>query len=100
MYIIYGIKHRKGIYEGNPYDNYSIGSVDFETQLTSVEAGGDVDISKVKRPVLEDAMNRYGVKRLDDLIGMGIEYAYDKYQNVSSVSLSLRDDNNSYKEEV
>lgn len=100
MYVIYGIKHRKGIYQGHSYDNYSIGSVDFETQLSSVEAGCDVDISKVKRPILEDAMNRSGVKCLDDLIGMNIVYAYDKYQNVSSLILSPRDDNNSYKEEV
>lgn len=87
MYVIYGIKHRKGTYEGNNYDNYNIGAVDFDTELTSVEAGGDVDISKVKRPVLEEAMKRYGIKRLADLIGIGVEYCYDKYQNVSSLTL-------------
>lgn len=87
MYVIYGIKHRKGTYEGNSYDNYNIGTVDFDTSLSSVEAGGDVDISKVKRPVLEAAMQRFGIKKLDQLIGMGIEFSYDKYQNVNSIEL-------------
>lgn len=88
MYFIHGIKRKKGVYEGKPYDNTFIGSLDFDTQLSSVTAGADVDIQKVKSVIWDAALKDYNLTTDESALGLSVTYIYDRYQNVVSVILS------------
>lgn len=86
MYVIIGIKQKKGVYEGNPYDNKYIGCSDPDSKLSSLIAGVDVDIQKVKSSVWDSVLKDLGLTDIDT-IGMGISYTYDKWQNVVGFEL-------------
>lgn len=86
MYVILGIKQKKGVYEGNSYDNKYIGCSDSDSKISSLIAGADVDVQKVKSSVWDSCLKELGLSD-SDTIGMGITYTYDKWQNVVGIEL-------------
>ena len=87
MYVIYGIKRKQGEYLGKPYDNHVIGTVDRDTTLSSVVVGFDVDLQKVRTSVWNSILAQYNYTN-DDVLGMGVSFIYDKWQNVVNATFS------------
>lgn len=78
MLSVVGIEHRKGEYQGTPYDNYNLHCTRPAAEGNENEDGTMTEIVKVKASLFADfAVN----------IGDNIEVSYDKYGRIKDISV-------------
>lgn len=79
MYLVRGVKHSAGEYQGNSYDNMMIHTL--APNDGKMLCGDPVEIIKVKTPIFNRVCQNCGIQPLD-LVNKEIRVHYDRYGQV------------------
>lgn len=86
---IIGVRHIKGEFNNNPYDNYLI-YIAWEGEEPDLSGFCPSDTVKVKAKDLPDFLSRLNITKVNDLIGEYVqEVFYNQYRQAVSIVLVL-----------
>ena len=86
---VIGVRHAKGEFNGNSYDNYIV-YIAWEGETEDFSGLCPSDSVKVKAKDLESFLSNLGINSLNDLIGEYVqEVFYNQYRQAVSIVLVL-----------
>lgn len=96
MKTIISVKESKGEFKGKQYHNFNVYGLDPNTTNSSVVAGGEVEVMKIKADNFNAVLYRNigalddpDIKQVSDIVGLLIQPVYDRWGNVADFTLSL-----------
>lgn len=96
MKTIISVKESKGEYQGKQYHNFNVYGLDPNTTNSSVVAGGEVEVMKIKADDFNSilyrnigALNNPNIKQVTDIIGLYIQPVHNRWGNVEDFTLAV-----------
>ena len=96
MKTIISVKESKGEYQGKQYHNFNVYGLDPDTKNSSVVAGAEVEVMKIKADDFIAILNRNigalndpNIRRVSDIVGLYITPVYNRWGNVEDFTLAI-----------